>query len=558
MSLPILSSQFFEKHAPDLGFFSKWRSLFHWSAQIIPIYEWQDILYVGCLQPPQSFPQTSQKVVFILCDPEALKQVWYEFEGTVVAGGRGGAPSLQFTSPEALLSIPAIPTIEETPAEFILDLSEPKKTKSETNPGIVLQVDLSEPQAAEETIEKEFAFDDLKLDLSEPVETTGEIKLVFDDISVETSAEVSLEIPSLEAFEQPNAETSTPSLSPALTMDLDATNEVEIPILETEVPAIETEIVLEASEEVSHDALLSAEEPVEVAIEEPLLETEEVSPAVDEEDEGSQIHVDDEGSGLLDLNMGAPSQSSANAGGTGSNPLVSLEPLGANPLKPNSPAVETIAPATAKTTPAAKASPSVSAQKVEDLTPLEGAMPADKRAAPSKSEVLLKSGDGSDKSEVTRISIQALHTATANKADAWAEKLFADLGAHYKKSMILLKSGDQVKPWKWDTGFTPSTPAISSVSLLQASPFRIVHRTHKPFHGYVIANDLNQKFFDQWNESVIPEHLTIAPVMVEDHVIGMLLAIGEKTADTKACLHLVEGQADGIAKEIKASKNKAA
>jgi hypothetical protein len=46
--------------------------------------------------------------------------------------------------------------------------------------------------------------------------------------------------------------------------------------------------------------------------------------------------------------------------------------------------------------------------------------------------------------------------------------------------------------------------------------------------------------------------------MVEDHVIGMLLAIGEKTADTKACLHLVEGQADGIAKEIKASKNKAA
>ncbi|MGZ5279344.1 MAG: hypothetical protein ACXWC9_05355 [Pseudobdellovibrionaceae bacterium] len=554
MSLPILSSQFFEKHAPDLGFFSKWRSLFHWSAQIIPIYEWQDILYVGCLQPPQSFPQTSQKVVFILCDPEALKRIWYDFEGTVI-GGSSSAPSLQFTSPEALLSIPAIPTVEDTPSEFVLDLSEPKKSKSETNPGIVLQVDLSEPEIAEKSIETEIAFDDLKLDLSESSEQNGEIKLAFNDLSIETSAKVPLEIPSLESFEDPKVEVSSPSISPSLTMEveLDATHEVEIPILESEAPALETEVVLEASEEASHEALLSAEEPIETAIEVPLLESAEVELPIEEvaasdEEEGSEVHVvDEDDAGLLDLNMGTPSQGSS---GSAPSPLISLEPLSKGPLKPNSPSVDTRVPASAQ---------KATVQKVEDVTPLDGSMLANKRAAPSKTEILMKGGgDGSDKSEVTRISIQALHTATADKADSWAEKLFADLGAHYTKSMILLKSGDQVKPWKWDAGFTPSTPAISSVSLLQASPFRIVHRTHKPFHGYVIANDLNQKFFDQWNGSVIPEHLTIAPVMVEDHVIGMLLAIGKKTADNKACLHLVEGQADGIAKEIKASKNKAA
>jgi GAF domain-containing protein len=79
----------------------------------------------------------------------------------------------------------------------------------------------------------------------------------------------------------------------------------------------------------------------------------------------------------------------------------------------------------------------------------------------------------------------------------------------------------------------------------------VVHRTHKPFHGYVVPNDLNNKFFAQWNASQTPEHLTIAPVMIDDHVIGMLLAIGEKTADTKACLHLAESLANSIASQIK-------
>jgi hypothetical protein len=234
---------------------------------------------------------------------------------------------------------------------------------------------------------------------------------------------------------------------------------------------------------------------------------------------------------LLDLSGGfqppeAPAQSTSTST---SSPLISLQPL----------APSTKAQATS--------------QPSEELTPVDAVLETvEKRATPAKSEVLLGVSD------VTRVSVQALNNIPAEKLEPWAEKLFADIGAHYQKSMILLKSGDQVKPWKWNANFHPSTPAISSISLLQASPFRIVHRTHKPFHGYVIINEINEKFFAQWNNGKIPELLTITPILIEDHAIGMLLAIGDSSADTKPCLQMMETLAGNVAKQIQASKAKAA
>jgi hypothetical protein len=145
MSLPILSSQFFDKHTPDLGFFSKWRSFYQWSDQILPIYEWNDVLYVACLQPPKKFPPTTQKIVFLLCDPEALKNVWYSFEGTVVysrppslnvappamPGASAYKPAPLEIEPEPAAALPNLaPEALEEEQAFALDLNESTSEES--------------------------------------------------------------------------------------------------------------------------------------------------------------------------------------------------------------------------------------------------------------------------------------------------------------------------------------------------------------------------------------------------------------------------------------------
>jgi hypothetical protein len=415
MSLPILSSLFFEKHPPDLGFFSKWKSIYTWNDQILPIYEWQDILYVACLQPPANFPKLPQNVVFLLCDHESLKNVWYSFEGTVITNP---APSSQ-----------SQPQSSSPPQSVAVSISAPE-FKPDSLPGLAPQVE------AEDGI--------LKLDLN------------------------------------PITEEAKPSTS----------------ILEA--PAIIQDTKVDEAPE-----LLLQNNP-----EEELSEGEPASEEVSEE--------------LLDLSAGFET-----LGTSGSNPppLISLQPLSSDSVILSTPTQTSV--------------------QIEAPPPSE-----EKRATPVKSEVLLKS-------DVTRSSVSALNALSQNEPGSWTDKLFSEMNSHFKKTMILVKSGDQVKPWKWDANFNPSTPSITSVTLLQPSPFRVVYRTHKAYHGFVVSNDLCQKFFAQWNSSEIPEHMTIAPVLIDDHVVGMLLGIGDKSADTKASLGVAEKLASTISQQINGAKKAA-
>lgn len=538
MSLPILSSQFFEKHSPNLGFFSKWSSLFAWSDQILPIYEWQDILYVGCLQPPAQFPKSTHKIVFLLCEPEALKRVWYNFEGTVVSQTKPSLPNSKAMVDDEPL--PPLGLDSADVADFKLDMgAEAAPAFESAVPTFELDVEAAEP-ALEFPAPVDAAEDSLSLQAEMPPPPPPE----FSD----------------------SAENSTPSLSLNLEMEVDqsasARTEADAPVgleLSLDSAPLPMESIAEVGTQTSAETTLPAAEipKLDSSPESLLQDVSEENPG-----EADEASIHEEVSGLLDLTGGLqPEALSAENDGpqtsTSTSPLVALQSSAASTS--SRPAVNLFDATSTLTTPLKSAKPTAAPAEnqtaktkkpaaAEDLTPIAGVNPShDKRATPVSSEAVTMN------SEITRISIQALKSAPIETMGTWIEKLFAELGSHYKKSMILLKSGDQVKPWKWDSNFKSSTPSVTSISLLQPSPFRIVHRTHKPFHGYVVPNELNDKFFAQWNDSTTPEHLTIAPVMIEDHVIGMLLAIGNKSADTKACLQLTETLADGIAKQIKAT-----
>ncbi len=68
----------------------------------------------------------------------------------------------------------------------------------------------------------------------------------------------------------------------------------------------------------------------------------------------------------------------------------------------------------------------------------------------------------------------------------------------------------------------------------------MVVSTQKPFHGYISLNEINEKFFEDWNQGRIPDHVTITPILVEEKLVGMLVGFAEKSAYNKVSLHLAE------------------
>lgn len=127
------------------------------------------------------------------------------------------------------------------------------------------------------------------------------------------------------------------------------------------------------------------------------------------------------------------------------------------------------------------------------------------------------------------------------------EKCFKELNYHFEKSLLLLISETQAKALKWSSKIHPSPQATdSSYSLKIPSFLRIAAKTGKSYHGYVVESEFAEKFFEDWNESKIPDHLTVAPVEIEGQVVGLLVSLGEKSADTTLALQLAEKVASDV------------
>ncbi len=140
----------------------------------------------------------------------------------------------------------------------------------------------------------------------------------------------------------------------------------------------------------------------------------------------------------------------------------------------------------------------------------------------------------------------------------WAKHTLHEMKVHFQKAMILTIKDGMALPSFWDESFVHQGASTSAIPLNSASPFRIVYRTQKPYHGHIMNNDLNEKFFDEWNKGITPDHITISAVIVNDEVLGMLLGIGEKAADNKISLALTEKLATHLASHFKASNTAAA
>ncbi|MCE3009961.1 MAG: hypothetical protein LW875_05060 [Proteobacteria bacterium] len=129
------------------------------------------------------------------------------------------------------------------------------------------------------------------------------------------------------------------------------------------------------------------------------------------------------------------------------------------------------------------------------------------------------------------------------------KEAFQQLSYQFSKSIILVTDGKNAKVL--DASSPPRGMTSASYSFEQPSFFRIVAQTKKPYHGYVLANEATEKFFEDWNSGKLPDHLTVSPLMVDESLLGFLVSFGEKSSDNSKALQLSQDIAQSLSVNFK-------
>ncbi|MFN7455435.1 MAG: hypothetical protein ACK5RO_12335 [Pseudobdellovibrionaceae bacterium] len=129
------------------------------------------------------------------------------------------------------------------------------------------------------------------------------------------------------------------------------------------------------------------------------------------------------------------------------------------------------------------------------------------------------------------------------------KEAFQELAYQFSKSIILVTDGKSAKVL--DASSPPSGMTSANYSFEKPSFFRIVAQTKKPYHGYVLANEATEKFFEDWNSGKLPDHLTVSPLLVDENLLGFLVSFGEKSSDNTKALQLSQEIAQNLSVNFK-------
>lgn len=106
-----LNSEFFER-AADKSLWQKIKTAINWSAEMIPVLEWDGVIFIACIEPqPEiswSFP-----VQFVLANANDLKKYWNELHNDLHNELHIAAAPIHFDPPEGMGAINTVATPEE-------------------------------------------------------------------------------------------------------------------------------------------------------------------------------------------------------------------------------------------------------------------------------------------------------------------------------------------------------------------------------------------------------------------------------------------------------------
>lgn len=245
-----------------------------------------------------------------------------------------------------------------------------------------------------------------------------------------------------------------------------------------------------------------------------------------DEDSGKELSVDDAPPGLDLTELTSPTNLSslrANPSSLRANPVSAQKPEtpGTAPLPKPAPL--------AKTPPAPVSSAPASPPPL--APPLTPPPPPPKTATAQKSPPIAKNA-GPGKSPHAEFEKLASH--------------LNEIPSVYSTTLLATKAGNSMRVTYWPETLN-SGPTEFDFSLGSPSPFRIVLRTEKSYHGYVVETPFLVQFFKHWNSGVQPETLTVVPIAQDLMVVGFIVGFGSADAYDRETLISIEQTAAKLA-----------
>ena len=460
--LPHLQSSFFAQFSPAPDLFAKWGTHYLWSAECMPLAEWDGCLIVACLQPPQDFPLVPP-CVLVLASPDVLDAY---------------AQKLRPTKSQ----LKAQTTAEQTSSLQGLDF---KAAQRKSQDSAILE--LKDSDSFSENSES------LELD-SEQEDESGKLEGLSDDYTVTTLQRLKI------------AETDTAAIA---TIDDSATSPIIAP-----TPNANTTLPTTA-----FPGLL---QPTPAANKPNIPPPPASSDATADVEEKTKI-----------------------------SPLSPLKPKTADTSKSSASTLTTppVAAVTKTTLPTPPVAP------VEKASPLIATAP--KAKGPSLVKAPAAATNPGTAVSSAANGLFELDKLKKKNSAVMADKLsmvLHEMKSHFEKSLILSLDDkeSQASVFAWDESFQGIKDQTSRIPLRTPSIFNIVAETMKPFHGYVSLNEINEKFFEDWNQGEVPDHVTITPMIIKEKVVGMLVGFGQKSAYNRTSLNLAERLSNEFVKSVAA------
>ncbi len=127
--------------------------------------------------------------------------------------------------------------------------------------------------------------------------------------------------------------------------------------------------------------------------------------------------------------------------------------------------------------------------------------------------------------------------------DKQIEKLFTALQKKYKHCLLMKCVDNKALLYKWDSTLKPKKDV--AVDLSFHTFFRIVAKTHLPYHGYLVESPAHQEFFESLQINELPGCVSAIPVKDENgNLVGVLVAFGEASLQNLETLHEAETAAN--------------
>lgn len=136
----------------------------------------------------------------------------------------------------------------------------------------------------------------------------------------------------------------------------------------------------------------------------------------------------------------------------------------------------------------------------------------------------------------------------SSKTNAWSEKLFAELDAHFEAKMIVTRLDEGFVPRYWSAHWYPKNPQqCPFLNINEPNIFRIAYRSQRPFHGPISPNPVNEDFFAFWRNTEYPQQITVQPVVQEGQVIGMVVGVPKEPGQQNKKLRLIAQVSEKVA-----------